>query len=290
MRRIAFTAVLLAGALAAGSALATDVAKDIPSPVAKPLAVLDALRANDAEAFAEAASGDPSDALAREWEEKRAKHAREIDAERDAEANRVWALLKTKEGTAALVDELHPQIAEKAGTAVIQFNLGLAAMLTAISSEAELSLEESQQLSQLVLAVQRWANGIDWSDRTRLERALGAVSAFVRGSGLETPKELALLAYEDALALGDDAIAMGKRVASAYDLDVDATLGSIEIDELERDGDRATVRTKLTVLGVPLSITRELVYRDGRWIEARHAEALDAPGTADAKPVAPAVD
>jgi hypothetical protein len=284
MRWIAVPLFTLAAAFAP-LALAADTAKDIPSPIEKPLAVLDALRANDAEALAEAASGDPSDVIAREWEEKRAKAASDDDSPtRDADAHRVWAMLQTKEGTAALVDELHPKITEKAGTAVLQFNLGLAAMLTAISSQAELSLEESQQLSQLALAAQRWANGIDWSDRTRLAKALDAVSAFVRGSGLASPKELELLAYEDALAIGDDAIAMGKRIAAAYDLDVDATLGSISIEELARDGETAKVRTSLTLLGVPLSITRDLVYRDGRWIESRHADVLDAPGTADAKP------
>ena len=269
----------------ASPAFAADAAKDIPSPIEKPLAVIDALRANDAEAFAEAQSGDPSDTLAREWEEERAKRARDDDSPtRDADAHRMWAMLKTKEGTAALVDELHPKITEKAGTAVLQFNLGLAAVLTAISSEAELSLEESQQLSQLVLAVQRWANGIDWSDRSRLEQALGAVSAFVRESGLETPKELELLAYEDALALGDAAIVMVKRMASAYDVDVDATLASIRLEELAREDDRAKVRTSATVFGVPITITRDLVYRNSRWVEARHADAIDAPGTADAKP------
>jgi hypothetical protein len=196
-------------------------------------------------------------------------------------------MLQTKEGTAALVDELHPKMAEKAGNAVIQFNLGLAMITTAIASEADITTEESRQLTELVLAVQRWANGIDWSDRTRLARALEAVGAFVRGSGLASPKELELLAYEDALALGDDAIAMAKRVASVYDLDVDGTLASIELEELARDGDRATVRTSLTLLGVPLAITRDLKWRNGRWVEARHAEAIDAPPTADAKPVEP---
>src|SRR5688572_24469474 len=284
MRWIAVPLFTLAAAFAP-LALAADAAKDIPSPVEKPLAVLDALRANDVEALAEAASGEPSDVIARNWEEKRAKAADDEESPtRNAEGHRMWQQLKTKEGTAALVDELHPKVSEKAGTAVIQFNLGLAAMLTAISSEAELSLEESQQLSQLVLAVQRWANGIDWSDRTRLAQALEAVSTFVRATGLDTPRELELLAYEDALAIGDDAIAMAKRVAAAYALDVDATLGSIEIEELARDGEHATVRTSLRVLDVPLTITRELVYRNGRWVEARHADAIDAPGTADAKP------
>ena len=64
MRWIAVPLFTLATAFAP-CAFAADAAKDIPSPVEKPLAVLDALRANDAEALAEAASGRPSDVIAR---------------------------------------------------------------------------------------------------------------------------------------------------------------------------------------------------------------------------------
>ncbi len=283
MRRIAVPLFALAVAFAP---LAFAEAPP-PSPVEHPLAVVDALRANDAEAFAEAVSHKSSDALAREWETKRAKAASDEESPtRDADAHRAWSMLRTKEGTAALADELHPKLTEKATTAVLQFNFGLAAMLTAIASEAELTAEESRQASQLVLAVQRWANGVDWADRARLERALGAVASFVRASGLESPRELELLAYEDALALGDDAIAMVKDVVSAYELDLDAILSSIEIEELARDGERATVRTRLTVFAVPLTITRELEYRAGRWVDTRDGHSEQGHDADEAKPAA----
>ncbi|HVF34828.1 MAG TPA: hypothetical protein VND91_05855 [Candidatus Saccharimonadia bacterium] len=248
----------------------------IESPTAHAFAIIDALRANDAEAFAEAVSRKSSDELAREWETERAKAAEKSkDHEHGEDAERVWSMLMTDEGTAALVAELQPKISEKASTAVLQFNLGLAAMLTAVATEAGLSPTESQQFTQVVLAVQRWATGIDWSDPARLDRALAEASGLVRRSGLKSPRELVTLPYERALALGDDAIATFKGVLRAYDIDVDATLASISLEELERDGDRATVRTRVTVLGVPLDVTRELRHRHGRWNDARHSRDDD---------------
>lgn len=271
---------------AATQAPAPSAAARIESPTAHALAVIDALRANDAEAFAEAVSHKSSDELAREWETERARLAgKSIDHAHGEDAERVWSMLMTDEGTAALAAELQPKISEKASTAVLQFNLGLAAMLTAVASEAELSPAESQQFTQVVLAVQRWANGIDWSDPARLDRALAEASGLVRRSGLESPRGLAALPYERALALGDDAIATFKGVLRAYDVDVDATLASISLDELERDGDRATVRTRVTVLGVPLDVTREMRHRHGRWHEARHVRDDEAE-IARARPAA----
>ena len=265
MRRIALVLTLFAATASYAAPPAADATR-IPSPTEKPLAVLDALRANDAEAFAEAVSRKSSSELALEWERERAKAAsNEKSHTRGEDAHRIWNQLRTAEGTAALVDELQPKIAEQASTAVLQFNLGLAAAMTAVVTEAKLPAAEAQQVSQVLLAVQRWANGIDFTDRARLERAVGAVAGFVRQSGLETPRELELLAYEEALALGDDAIAMVKRIAAAYDLDVDALLASIRVEELARDGERATMRVSANVLGVPIAVTREMEYRHGHW-------------------------
>ena len=272
MRRIALVLTLFAATASYAAPPAALDAARIPSPSEKPLAVLDALRANDAEAFAEAISRKSSSELALEWERERAKAAsNEKSHTRDEDAHRIWNQLRTTEGTAALVDELQPKIAEQASTAVLQFNLGLAAAMTAVVTEAKLPAAEAQQVSQVLLAVQRWANGIDFTDRARLERAVGAVAAFVRQSGLETPRELELLAYEEALALGDDAIAMVKRIAAAYDLDVDATLASIRVEELARDGERATMRVSANVLGVPIAVTREMQYRHGHWVDVDDA-------------------
>lgn len=280
MRRIALVLTLFAASAAYAAPPAALDADRIPSPTETPLAVLDALRANDAEAFAEAVSRKSSAELALEWERERAKAAsNEKSHTRGEDAHRIWNQLRTADGTAALVDELQPKIAEQASTAVLQFNLGLAAAMTAVVTEAKLPAAEAQQVSQVLLAVQRWANGIDFSDRARLERAVDAVAQFVRQSGLETPRELELLAYEDALALGDEAIAMVKRIAAAYDLDVDATLASIRVEELARDDELATMRVSANVLGVPISVTRELEYRASEWREARPhdgAEALPA--------------
>lgn len=267
---------------AAASVAAKAEAKAIPSPLETPRAIVDALRANDSEALAEATTDKPTSELAKDWERERAEHARRESgtSHGDAELVRVWSLLATDAGAQQLVDEWQPALAEKATSQVVAMNVGLAAALSGIASSAELRAEEVARLSQLVVAVQSWANRIDWNDRARLERAVGAMSGFVQRSKLATPIELPLVPYEQALALGDDAIATAKAVLRAYDLDVDATLDSLQMEELERDGEHAVVRVRATVLEVPIELVRELYYEHtwgGRWVDSHErARRLEA--------------
>lgn len=254
----------------------TAVVEAAPSPAEQHRALVDALIANDVEAIGLQVSGESQEKLAREWERDRLRKANaEHPPYIDVELERIWSLLGTPEGTAVLADELYPKFAEQANLNVAQLNGGIAMTLASIASDGDLTPEEVQQLSQLMLAVQRWSNGMDWQDRARFNRAIDEVAGFVRRSQAKTATEIMLLPYEDALALGDDAIATAKRVLRVYDLDVDATLRTVRIEELSRDGDDATLRWSARVLDVPIGITRALRYQRehrNRWRDAKELE------------------
>lgn len=271
--------VLVCGIAQVASAAKSEkeaVVTAAPSPSEQHRALVDALIANDVEAFALQFSGESQEKLAQEWERDRLRKANaEHPPYIDVELERIWALLGTPEGTAQLGEELYPKFAEQASLNVAQLNGGIAMTLASIASDGELSPEEVQQLSQLMLAVQRWSNGMDWQDRVRFDRALDEIAGFARRSHAKTFTEIMLLPYEDALALGDDAIATAKRVLRVYDLDVDATLRSARIEELSREGDDATLRWSARVLDVPVTITRALRYERkyaNRWRDAKELE------------------
>lgn len=269
-------ACAVAQAAPAADAPKAAVVEAAPSPSEQHRALVDALIANDVEAIALQFSGESQEKLAHEWERDRLRKANaEHPPYIDVELERIWSLLGTPEGTAELAEELYPKFAEQASLNVAQLNGGIAMTLAAIASDGDLSPEEVQQLSQLMLAVQRWSNGMDWQDRARFDRALDEIAGFVRRSHAKTFTEIMLLPYEDALALGDDAIATVKRVLRVYDLDVDAMLRTARIEELSRDGDDATLRWSARVLDVPVTITRALRYEReyaNRWRDAKEPE------------------
>jgi hypothetical protein len=187
----------------------------------------------------------------------------------------VLAKLATREGVDALVAEWQPLLAEQANAKVIEFNLGLAAMMNALGEDKSASAEELRQRGQLILAVQAWANGVDFNDASRLRRAVDAAAGFVRKSGVRSSRDFMTMPFEDLVIRLDDALRAGKEILAAYDLDVDALLRSIEFSVVSRDGDRARIRSEATVLGVRLSHEEDLRWYRDDWMDASVVDSIE---------------
>ena len=249
-----------------------------PSPSEHYRLLIDALIASDIEAIVTQLSGNNEEWLARDWERDRLSQAKsDRTLLLDSGVELFWASLASPERTAEFADALFSQFAEEADKTVAELNRDFAQTMGSIASGEDFSPGELQQVSQIALAAQRWANGMDWHDRARFDRALDAVAGFVRRSGAKTAGEFRLLPYEDAAALGDDAIATIKRVLREYDLDIDGMLSSVEVEELSRDGDEATLRWSARVFDVPIVAVREMRYErhySKRWMTAKEFEQM----------------
>ena len=267
MRRYAITMLFVA----ALSTAPCGVADDIPSPLDQPRAIVAALRANDVDALHAALSRDTREARVADWERQRVRQL-ENDVQPahgdEAEVVLAWAMLGTQHGAVALGDAFGPRFATHLLEARQRYARDLPQDLVDLANDPDYTPDEAQQLSQLALAALRWAEDTDFADRARLDRALAEASGFVQRSGLASPREIPLLDYDAACALGGDALATLKRVLLAYGLDADAVLASIVIEEAARDGDRATLRWHARVLDVPITFTREQRFRHGRWADA----------------------
>jgi hypothetical protein len=263
--------------------------------------VVDALRVGDVRAAMEARM-DP-DEWAREqyrWEERRKERLQELAEQANAEAQAksdsasssepkavelhhdnplaelepYWAMLRTPEGTEAFIAEWQPKLAELGNQKVIEFNLGIAVMLQGIQQDQNMTAEEIAQANEFVLALQRWANSIDWNDGVRFRTAVAAVADAVRASKLEHLRDAETLSYDDAMEVANTMFRAGKRVMAAYDLDVDPVLTSVQINVVNQTPTRATMVITLRALDVPLAFTQELAYVDGNWLDARVAEYM----------------
>jgi hypothetical protein len=257
---------------------AAPAAVEIASPVEKRRAIVDALVVEDFQALVEAMGS--ADDLARMAQDRqrdleRAKEPDYKPSEAEIAIDGVLAKLATREGVDALVAEWQPLLAEQANAKVIEFNLGLAAMMSALGEDKSASVEELRQRGQLILAVQAWANGVDFNDAARLRRAVDAAAGFVRKSGVRSSRDFMAMPFEDLVIRLDDALRAGKEILAAYDLDVDALLRSIEFSVVSRDGDRARIRTEATVLGVRLSHEEELRWYMNDWMDAGAVDSIE---------------
>lgn len=262
-------------------------------------AALLALKQNDFAALQEALAEDKDLAeIAVDWDARadQAKQRRADAIEQDPEAlsgvegvQDTWNKLLSDEGVDALVAEWQPALADTASKRVMEFNLGFAALLTGIASDRKLTADQVQQLTRLMYAVQDWTGRVDFADETRLRQAATAIAQLARGTRLKRFDEVETLRFEEAAIHGDELIRTVKRVLAAYDVDADAILNSVRIEEHDAVGDRAVLRMQVRVFGVALTHEQPMRYFEGQWMDAdsaavreRWAVEADADSTSDA--------
>ncbi len=244
-----------------------------------------ALKQNDFAALQEALSDDKDLAeIAAEWDERaaRSKQRRAEALEQDPTARdmaeqandtmqETWNKLLSDEGVDALIAEWQPSLAETASKRVMEFNLGFGALLTGIAGDRKLSADQVQQLTRLMYAVQDWTGRVDFADEVRLRQAVMSIAQLARGTGLKRIDDVESLRFEEAAIHGDELIRTVKRVLAAYDVDADAILDSVRIEEHDAVGDRAVLRVQGRVFGVDLLHEQPMRYFQDHWMDADRA-------------------
>lgn len=156
-----------------------------------------------------------------------------------------------------------------------------AAQMALASDDASLTPEDRAALNKLLPAVQTWLKNADVLNSQTLRKSATTVVNAVRATNVRTADDLKALSFEQMLQKASTLMAAGKNVARMYQLDLDATLDSARFSTLEQKGNTAKVRTTVTLFGESISTDKELVYRDGFWLEksmATATQAKPAPG------------
>ena len=284
-------AEVVAGNVKLAPAVAQQAALPPTRVTDQPDAVLLALKENDFAALLEAMENDKDIAqLAKQWDdsaaERRATAAKSVAVEPGAtvgeasethqdEGEILWRKLQSAEGVEQLIAEWQPQIAETASKRAMEFNLGFGAMLTGIASDQNMSVDEVQQLTRLMYAVQDWIGRVDFADGGRLRRALDPVARLARQTGAKRFEDVQLLSFEDAVVHGDALLRTVKQVLAAYDVDADQILDSVRFGERDAQADRATLHIEARVFGVDLVHDSRMRYWNNAWTNADTADSME---------------
>lgn len=266
-------------ALLACSPVFAVAAEPEPAPTAQVQAEIDALLANDVAVLFEANRRDGLAEFAREWEASRERRrgadAKAVPTTPDS-MRRAWTLLLDDEGTEVLVREWHAELTGPRGAAAPgTLSVGIAGLFGKAMADPAQTPQQRVTMLYAMRAAQAWAMRVDFSDPERLRRAVGALAKAVRDTGVDDPAAFTDLPFEDALLHMGDFLAAAKAMALAYDLDIDAILRSHRVREVMREGDQATLESRITVFDVPLEFRSTVVLRDGQWIDAKRARIED---------------
>jgi hypothetical protein len=190
------------------------------------------------------------------------------DADRAEFAEKI-ARLTAPNGVDEIMAELEPKLVEARAKLPGAMLVGMGALQMALASDdASLSEAERASLRALVPGLQSWAMQTDFASSLHARQALNLIADAVRASGVRSMDDLKALSFEQAIDKTEAVLQAGKQIALIYGLDINAILDSARVEVLSNDGNKAKLRTTLTVFGTPLTLEHEAQRIEGRWISS----------------------
>lgn len=214
---------------------------------------------------------------ASKWDQVRAmyevKRMEPISDEDRAEFDENIGRFVAADAVEQLMAEIEPKLEESRPKLPGAMLMGMGAIQMAINSEeGDLTPEQRESLRLAFPGIQEWAASTDFLSSETMRQALTIVTDAARRSGISSLDELKSLPLESALDRAGGVLAAAKDAVRLYGIDLDAIADSLQVDVLEIDGDKARVRTTVTVFNAPVSAEHDLVLVEGRWYGKDAAE------------------
>lgn len=271
--RLALLSAALLAAAASGAAtvsttplslLAASSVSVTPDPAQQLTAMARAFRNNDLGGLLRTVLPEGRyEQLRAEYEIHRNKNIEEDDR---AEFAREWGKLTAPNAVDALMAEIEPKLNEARPKAAGALLMAAGALQMAASGGAgELTASQQQSLQAVLPGLQAWLSGTDFLSTETMREALGHLTEAARGTGIRSIDDFRSMSFDQMLSRAGTMVGAGKRALALYGLDVNAIIDSLRIEVLEVSGDRAKVRTTVTLFDAPVSTEHELRLVEGRW-------------------------
>lgn len=255
---------MLAGAQGMPAAAVQSAFAAAPDPARQIDEVVRLLRANDVATLVQALTPPEQYRLMREaYELQRAEPIPEHAREEFAEAVDKWI---GPDAVERLMAEIEPKLEKGAAQSEGMILMGLGALNIAASSpDSDLTDEQRAMIKAALPGLERWIISTDFFSVDSARQALTLLSDGARRTGILSLDQLKNLPLEDALARAGTLLGAAKQALLIYGIDVDAIISTTRVEVLAMEGDRARVRTTVTVFDAPISGEQELVLLEGRW-------------------------
>lgn len=215
-------------------------------------------------------------------------------AEDRAEFETNMAKLTADDAEQALMAELEPLLAKYETEFAAQLPMFLAMGRTYanqwLQEDKTLSEDQKKQATQMIDAVAKWLESVNFADRKLAGQAIGRVVAAARALELKTLDDVQALEFEQAMAKASIVSSATKDVLALYGLKINDALASVDAEVLSTEGDAARVSVAYRMFDQPLEAEANMVRREGRWFGKDTLEKMErerAAAAAEAKSAGP---
>ena len=243
----------------------SDPAKmDTSSPEGAFLASVAALKSNDLHSLIKNSMTEQQyNELVNEFENNKGKDISEADKAQFAQTVGMLTADGAEETLYAMVE---PQLEQARAMLPMMLMMGKDQVLQGIKQNPMLPETQRDSVANIVGAAMDWAGENDILSEDKTKAAIAAVVATAKELDMESLEEVQNMSFDQALEKGSIAFGGVKNVLGAYGISMDDMLSSVEVSDVQVNGDKATMNVSFDVFGQSIEQTMNMVKKDGIWI------------------------
>jgi len=252
------------GGDSSSSSASNAIAKlDTSTPDGSLMSVIESIKHNDIQALMQASmSSEMYDKAVAEFE-----NAKMSPSESDkAQFAQMMGMLTSDGAVDQLMAMATPQLEQMRSQLPMMLMMGKGMASSAIQASPDIPADQKDTATKAVNAVMDFVSDNDILSEEVTRKAITAAVAAAKSLNMTSLDEMQNMSFDDAM--GKAGLVMGgvKNILSAYGISMDDVLNSIDVSDVQTNGDNATMKMAYEFLGETFNQDVKMVKKDGKWI------------------------
>ncbi len=159
-----------------------------------------------------------------------------------------------------------PQLEQARAQLPMLLMMGKGMASSAIQASPDIPADQKEASTMIINAIMDFAGENDILSEEVTRKAISAAVATAKSLNMKSLDELQNMSFDDAM--GKAGLVMGgvKNVMGAYGISLDDVLNSIDVSDVQTNGDNATMKVAYKFLDKTFNQNVKMVKKDGKWI------------------------
>lgn len=244
---------------------ADEIAKlDVSTPDGAFMASVAAMKSNDLGALIKnSLSVEQYNELVTDFENNKTSNFSEADKAQFAKTITMLTADGAEENLYAMAA---PQLEQARAMLPMMLMMGKDQIIQGIKTNPMLPETQRDSAATVVGAAMDWAGENDILSDEKTKAAIAAVVSTAKALDMQSLDQVQNMSFDQALEKGSVAFAGVKNVLGAYGISMDDMLNSVEVDNVNVDGDKASMNVSFDVFGEEVKQVMTMVKKDGVWV------------------------
>lgn len=246
----------------ANSAKSSIAKLDTNSPSGSLMAVVESLKHNDVKSLMQISMSKADyDKAVAEFEKNKGTPS---EANK-AQFAQMMGMLTSEGAEDQIMSLMEPQLEQMRSQLPMMLMMGKGMASQVIQSSPDLPEGQKETVTKLATALIDFASENDLLSEEVTRKAVSAAVSTAKELDMASLDDLQNMSYDDVM--GKASIVMGgaKNILSAYGISLDDLLSSVQVSDVQENGDNATMKLAYEFLGQTISQDVNMVKKDGKW-------------------------